>query len=831
MLLQLYNNVYTYNIFLCDFKKNIISQINANNVQYSPRFDSFDELEFSVEFYEQGILRIKDENFNLTKANHIIYLEIKDNDEIVHTEFFTIDNPNSQMDSNGIFTKSIHCFSLPYSTFQMHRLRGYTDQVRTLYDPVNAYDFNDNTKGGILNLLCYYLYGSWSIEYINPKYVGVYHTFSFSDSTYIDVIKELEKAYNCFIFFDTVNNKINIYSPDEVGTNKGLVISHTNYVNSLSTNTQLEGQITRLKVFGKNNISISRYDSCGNMYLEDYTPFLDEMSTTLKSKMIAWNALKISKAGEFTGYVEQLDTLDALLLTKTNELAVLNQGLKVIQANLDSEKANSNSTTATYISLLALETTQLADISTKQNEITDINNQISAVNVNTALLNTTLKLENNLTNEELIELSDNFIREDTLTMNFVNDEKQLYDYAVVYLAHKSKLPISLDIDMIDVFSSSECSDLWDKVNIGDYVYVDIEQLEYDYTELRLVSYNHNKSNNSLSITLSNTNELNNDLLSLNDIFKLANQTSNTVTVGQDSYLKYIQDQIDIIYSGDTIDTDTTPIQTGNNVINQRGFLGSEIGGSGSIQIKDGRIIISNDDWSTYHTLLSGSGVYLETPTGTSRTILNVNTGFQIDRKVGGIWDNIFYVNSVDGSVHLDGGYIELLTSNNLSRILIDPSVGFKTQQSNGSGGWIDTIYLDSITGSPTFAGDIKTSKSAYIGDNLYLGLYTSGFTTSKSIYFKSGVSISNYNDSVGYGLLYSANTHLFDWGSHVDFSRCSDVIFTGIDVYGLEDSGYATQMWAAKKDNNTGSVSHSHTVVVDGVTYTTSSESHTHIQT
>ena len=741
MFKKLYDKAYYYNIYLCDFKKNPISQINFTNINYSPRFDDFDELEFSVEYYENGILRIQDENYNLTKANHIVYLEIKDNDIVVYQEYFSIDNPSSQMDNNGVFTKSIHCFSLPYSTFQMRRLRGYQDQVRTLFDPINSYSYFDNTKGGILNYLLESLYGSWSVGYINPNYIGVYHTFSFSDNTYVDVIKELETVYNCFILFDSVNNQINIYSLEEVGTNKGLVISHTNYVNSISTNTQTEGLITRLKVFGKDGAVISRYNSTGELFIEDYTNFLNEMSSTLKAKMIIWDALKVSKAGEFTEYVDQLDTLDAQLVTKTNELVILNQGLAVIQANMDSEKAASNSTTSTYTQLKTLENSQLFDISVKEDEITNINNQISAVNSNIQALNTLLKLENNFTNDELIELSDNFIKEDTLTMSSVSDEKQLYDYAVAYLTQKSKLPISLDISMVDIFSSSECSDLWDKVNVGDFIYVDIEQLGYNYTELRLVSYSHNQSNNSLSIILSNTNELNNDLLKLNDIFKLANQTSNTVTVNQDNYIQYIRDKIDIIYSGNIIDTNTTPIKSGNNIINQRGFIGSEISGSGALQIKDGRIIITNDDWTTWHTLLSGNGLYLENVSKTSRTILTPSTGFQIDRKVDESWDNIFYINSVDGSVHLDGGYIELLTEDNLSKILLNPEIGFKIQKADGLGGWTDTVYINN-NGNAVFAGSIQTLLDAYVGNNIYLGNMED--TGKMLLFFNDGISQAAY---------------------------------------------------------------------------------------
>jgi hypothetical protein len=57
---------------------------------------------------------------------------------------------------------------------------------------------------------------------------------------------------------------------------------------------------------------------------------------------------------------------------------------------------------------------------------------------------------------------------------------------------------------------------------------------------------------------------------------------------------------------------------------------------------------------------------------------------------------------------------------------------------------------------------------------------------------------------------------------------CLDAVFTRLSN-GV--SLYATQAWAAQKGSSTGNNSHTHTVVVNGTTYTTSSETHSHSQT
>jgi hypothetical protein len=43
-------------------------------------------------------------------------------------------------------------------------------------------------------------------------------------------------------------------------------------------------------------------------------------------------------------------------------------------------------------------------------------------------------------------------------------------------------------------------------------------------------------------------------------------------------------------------------------------------------------------------------------------------------------------------------------------------------------------------------------------------------------------------------------------------------------------SYYATQSWAAKRGSFTSGDTHSHTVLIDGVEYETSSEAHYHVQ-
>jgi hypothetical protein len=394
-------------------------------------------------------------------------------------------------------------------------------------------------------------------------------------------------------------------------------------------------------------------------------------------------------------------------------------------------------------------------------------------------LQTAISWESNFT-EEQIKLLIGFIQEEPLTMDNVSDKKLLMQYAKQYIVKKSQIPINIEVDAVDLFDEIEKQEYHQynipdkfKLNIGDYVYLNIEELGFRYEPLRIMDVKHNPLKCTLSITLSNQDKIAQELFELTYIFKAASSAASVVEVKKDEFGQYTEDKSSILFQGNTIDSGITPITGGGISITQNGLLGNDIGTQGVIQLLNDRLVISKDGMQHFDTLLSGNGLYLENAAKTSRTVLSVDYGFQIDRKVSGVWDNIFYINSTDGSLHLDGGYIELLTENHLNKILIDPTVGFKIQNADGLGGWDDTFYIDT-------SGNLITN-IAQVNSTLTLG---SG-NEYGSLQYKSGVVIRAYDDSIQKGLLYSANTHLFDYGSHVDFSLCADVNFTNVNVIGL----------------------------------------------
>jgi hypothetical protein len=125
-------------------------------------------------------------------------------------------------------------------------------------------------------------------------------------------------------------------------------------------------------------------------------------------------------------------------------------------------------------------------------------------------------------------------------------------------------------------------------------------------------------------------------------------------------------------------------------------------------------------------------------------------------------------------------------------------------------------------------GSISVATDAYIGNNVYLGVFDDHFNA-KRVYFNDLANITGDSDNIEFNCMsvgfFSVPTVAFNGNIAFNTSTAyGSLDFDAATVTGLESSGY-------KSGDTTGNDSHSHTVVVDGATYTTSSNTHSHSQT
>jgi hypothetical protein len=643
------NHNYEYNLYLCNIDKTIICNLDYIDISYEENFLTYDTLSFEVPLEDNGWRQVDNKYFSYLQPLYLILMEIKDNDDLIKQEYFIVDSPTFSQD-NGVTKKKIKCYSSDYE-MNNYYLNVYTE-VKVLYDVNNAYGGD-----GILNTMLNSIYNTWTVSYMSDSLKGVYHSFDYSSSTYRSVLDNLQEQYNCFFIFNTVNNTIAIYSAEEYGELTDIVISDENYLRSLSCDVKNSEMCSKLRVYGKNNITCVKYNPRGTIDLLDYSWFQNNgrMSQSLSTAYTAWLNLIASKQSTFQGYLTQIETLNSSLNTSNNELVALKEQLKVIEEAMDAEKINSTATTYEYSQLLSQANSKQSQISSKQSQIDSYTSQINTVNNNILTLNNQLSINTNFTLAQRQELSKMTI-ETKLTLDSVDDEQNLYEYAKAYMKIKNKPTTDISLDLVDIFSIQDnfIAKRYDKIKVGNFVILDCSSLNFNYEQYRITQISHKKLSNSLSITISNKDKVNTELNYLQRIFAKPVSAADDLEVKKPEYGQYTEDKYNIITRDDTISND---IAYNDVVINQRGFIGSDIGGYGSIQLKGDKLIISNNNWQDYHTLLSGNGLYLEKSDKTARIVINPNYGIQIDRNEGTssspIWNNTMYIDE-DGNAIFAG---------------------------------------------------------------------------------------------------------------------------------------------------------------------------------
>jgi hypothetical protein len=411
---------------------------------------------------------------------------------------------------------------------------------------------------------------------------------------------------------------IDIYEVGEIGQNKGLIISDENYIKTISKNMKHDEIKTRLYLYGKDNISIHSINITGQPYIENYDYYkqIKYMSQSLIDALDAYETKIDSKRGEFSGYLDQLETLNTQLDTKNNELFILETELKVIEQNIDIAIADGGS----IGSLNTQKTAKEAEIATKESEIDALETQADAVYTNMSTLRNTIDLENNFTVDQIDEL-DSFIREEVFSDgNYTeyNIQELLAD-GIKKLNTISQPPIEFEIDVVDFLNLVECQHDWYKLIQGDIVNIVHEGLGVNI-EVRLVAYTHEVDSNSLTLKFSNRNYLDDPNYYERDLLEDLKTTGTTVDFSRFKWDKAETAQLAIAqYVSSQLDLSKQAIlkaQGQKPILDERGIWLYKLDEDGSINNQQIRlvnniIVLTNDNWNTVTWALDSSGLNAE----------------------------------------------------------------------------------------------------------------------------------------------------------------------------------------------------------------------------
>lgn len=204
-------------IFLCETNKERICQLDTTDTKASLKFNSYSELSFEVGRTYNDILTGEIKTFpfyNKIEAPRLILLE--------NFGYFEIQGP--ELNSEGIKeAKTVTAYSAEYtlSTKYLNDFYINTGKVDSL-EVLNAADpekivpitlYNQsNPKLSLLHLVFEEVYG-WEIGHVDESLRTLSRQFEIDrESVYNFLMNELCEKFNCYVVFDTFENKVNIYA-------------------------------------------------------------------------------------------------------------------------------------------------------------------------------------------------------------------------------------------------------------------------------------------------------------------------------------------------------------------------------------------------------------------------------------------------------------------------------------------------------------------------------------------------------------------------------------------------------------------------------------------
>lgn len=692
----------------------------AYGVKLTKKYRETDELEFYIPHYMQfQYKQIKNSNWDLING----WYTIKLNNE----QYFVIDKVKLVGEDKE--TMYVHCYSEEYvlSKVNIEIDVATTWQLRS--------DDTETGEGIFTEILPQYV-KNWTLgtvehkaEYADEE-LGQFHKkyriFDGMKKSWLDfLLNDVQKSYECVLEFDTLNNKINIYNDkdseeDKQRKNKGLYISNENYLKNIVRIEKSDEIVTRLYVYGKDNLNIASYNPTGQLYIEDYSYFKNKkyMSQDLIEALDKYEEKLTENTSVFYNLLEELNELvveSVELENKKDELESEKDLLELerdvlikqlerlygigeneisnllnIKAETDEEREEiakfQNNILNLTLKISAKDQeieNQKVLIENKENQIKSKNNDINQVRVS-------LSKKNNFTEEQLKKLEKLTFQQTWANTNYFN-VKELYFAGKHALSKISSPPIEFETDVVDFLDVVECQHDWNKLVKGDYINIFHSKLDIDIV-VKLVKIEYDRDGKKINLTFSNKDDHDDAEKFISNMLNKFNNSNTTIDIFKGNW-----DKGSYGYDLVTQMRESALDAAKNKILSQNPHQKISIDGHG-IWCKDGDnedrqlrivadlLVMTTDGFKTVDLAISPQGIVGQKIVG---KIVASNQLIITNRDSNG--DHTFMVN--DSHMEAYNMDLSLLSKNKMNRIYLNPEEGIKIQRKDSSS-WKDTMWLD-----------------------------------------------------------------------------------------------------------------------------------------
>ncbi|MFC8688144.1 phage tail protein [Brevibacillus porteri] len=520
-------------IFLAKPNRTIIAKLNeAHDIVFNKRLGSLNELSFSIP-YEIDVNHefVRNVHVDLVRHRYLLKLVLGK-----YEEWFIIDSPEDSMTEDGDI-KKINAFSLGFEL---------NDKM------VRAY--KENSKNASQALLDALKYTLWNIGSIDAQFDVKFRSFDVSSKTVLDFVYEIAETFNALILWDTQNRRIHFYNHTLVGNNRGLKLSYGKYLKSLDREIQPDEMTTRLKVYGKDNLSIQRVNSTGTDYIENFGYFMypfqrDTNRNVLSSSLymtdelchaiLDYTKLLEDNKTTFSLYLKELEDIQKVLSIEQQKLVTLQTELQKIEDNIFvSDKAGPYPTGRYESQKIAKEQEIAAQKIVVQNVQVQVNAALTKINQ----LKVKLSVEANFTPELIKERNQYIIEKEWVNEQIISD-KDLLDAGLKVFEEFSKPKTVISMDIVNFLEVIEEQRNWDKLNLGDTIVISYEKLGINVSaKIIEIEYDYNDAN--IKLTIANVTDIeSNEEKFIKSLYR--NSSSTKVDMSKFKWDKYENDLGDI----------------------------------------------------------------------------------------------------------------------------------------------------------------------------------------------------------------------------------------------------------------------------------------------
>jgi hypothetical protein len=328
-------------LFICNPQRETLGELKeAYSRKITWNYGGISQLEFKIPYKIQSKLKyITNPHVDLIRGDFLIRHE--KGTKIV---YFIITSPG-RSGADGKEELTVVCEELQYE-WRSKLIRDYKG-TKLLYNSVGV--------DGLLNETIL-TKTDWTIDYVDSSLNTKYRTFDESQRNLLEFVYDSVDRYGAYIpVIDTVNKKVSIYLDENLGIFEGLEITHGKYLKSLQESENFDDVVTRLYIYGKDNISINEKNASGTDYLESFDFYLypferdanrnvikssNYMSNSLCHAILDYNVKLETKSTEFNNLLSQKTTHQTTLTTKENEMYDLENALTLIRDRIDIQQAN-----------------------------------------------------------------------------------------------------------------------------------------------------------------------------------------------------------------------------------------------------------------------------------------------------------------------------------------------------------------------------------------------------------------------------------------------------------------------------------------------------------